>query len=156
LRESHTNVHNDQLEIRQQVNALLKAGLISESSSPFAAPVTMAFRISDGAKNRMCIDFRGLNKLVVPETYPFPSIDDIVVKTQGCSWFSALDINSAFWSIPLAQKDRYKTAFVTEDGQWHWNYLPFGIKVASPGVPEDPLHRVMKTQPYRFFNKLYR
>lgn len=124
--------YNDQLEIKKQVAALLKAGLISESSSPFAAPVTMAFRKSDGAKNRMCIDFRGLNKLVVPETYPFPSIDDIMVKTQGCSWFSALDINSAFWSIPMSKKDRYKTAFVTEEGHWEWNCLPFGIKVASP------------------------
>ncbi len=121
----------DQKEISRQVSALLKANLISESSSPYAAPVTMAFKKSEGERNRMCIDFRGLNKLIVPEPYPFPTIDDIIVKTACCTWFSALDINSAFWSIPIRKKDRFKTAFITLDGHLEWNCLPFGIKTAS-------------------------
>lgn len=122
----------DQEEIKKQVNELLKVELIEESCSPFAAPVTMAYRKADGEKNRMCIDFRDLNKLIVPETYPFPTIDDIVIKTQGCSWFTALDVNSAFWSIPIRMKDRYKTGFVTQEGHYQWKCLPFGIKIASP------------------------
>ena len=77
----------------------------------------MAFRKSE-KKNRMCCDFRLLNKIVIPETFPFPTIDDIVTKTTGCEWFTALDINSAFWSIPIHEKDRYKTAFVTLDGHF--------------------------------------
>lgn len=92
----------------------------------------MAFRKSEGEKNRMCIDFRALNRLIVPETFPFPSIDDIIAKTQGCTWFSVLDVNSAFWSIPMRPKDQYKTAFVTQEGHWEWCCLPFGIKIASP------------------------
>lgn len=123
---------DDQEEISRQINGLLKAGLIEESSSPFAAPVTMAFRKSENEKNRMCVDFRELNKLIIPETYPFPTIDDILQKTKGCEYFSSLDINSAFWSIPVRYGDRQKTGFVTQDGHFQWKCLPFGIKVASP------------------------
>lgn len=121
----------DQEEISRQITQLLKAGLIHESTSPYAAPVTMAFRKSEGEKNRICIDFRGLNKLIIPESFPFPSIDDIILKTKGCTWFSGLDINSAFWTIPIHEKDRYKTGFSTINGHFEWKCLPFGIKTAS-------------------------
>ena len=81
----------------------------------------------------MCIDFRELNKLVVPEAQPFPRRDDIVVKAGNCEWYSTFDINSAFWSIPLHEKDREKTAFVTQGGHYQWVCLPFGMK-SSPAI----------------------
>ncbi len=123
--------YEDQKEIESQVSELLKVGLVEESCSPFAAPVTMAFRKAENKKNRMCIDFRELNKLIIPQTYPFPLIDDIIVRTNGCKWFTALDINSAFWSIPVRTKDRHKTAFITQHGHWQWTCMPFGLKIAS-------------------------
>ena len=78
----------------------------------------------------MTIDFRDLNRLLVPEGQPFPLVEDMVVRARNCQWFSALDINSAFWSIPIRVKDRFKTAFVTQTGHWQWRNLPFGLKNA--------------------------
>lgn len=78
----------------------------------------------------MCIDFKELNKIIVPQTYPFPLINDIIVRTKGCKWFTALDINSAFWSIPVRIKDRHKTAFITQHNHWQWTCLPFELKIA--------------------------
>lgn len=123
----------DQNEIEDQVKNLLEANLIETSSSPFAAPVTLAYKREEGKKSRLCMDFRELNKIVVLEPQPFPLIKDILVKTSGCSWFSTLDINSAFWSIPLNKKDRHKTAFVTQNGHYQWRCLPFGLKT-SPAI----------------------
>lgn len=127
----------DQNEIERQVAELLKHGVIEESCSPFAAPVTMAYKkIGEGGskeKTRMCIDFRDLNKLIIPEATPFPIIDDIIPRTRGCSWFSVVDINSAFWTIPIKMEDRHKTGFVTQQGHYQWSSLPFGLKT-SPAV----------------------
>lgn len=133
----------DQLEIEHQIAELLKADLIEESSSPFAAPVTLAFKREDGKKTRLCVDFRELNKLVVPEAQPFPLIDDIILKTRNCHWFTALDINSAFWSIPVREKDRSKTAFVTQQGHWQWKCLPFGLKI-SPAIFQRILNNIVR------------
>ena len=113
---------------------LLNHGMIHESRSPFASPVTLQYKSTgDGPtkeKTRLCIDFRDLNKLIVPESYPFPLIEDILAKTRNCSWFSTLDINSAFWSIPIRKEDRPKTGFVTSQGHYEWSSLPFGLKTA--------------------------
>jgi len=42
----------DQKEIEFQISNLLNAGLIEESSSPFAAPVTLAFKREEGKKTK--------------------------------------------------------------------------------------------------------
>lgn len=124
----------DQKEIEIQISKLFEAGLIEESTSPFAAPVTLAYKkYSDGSrkKDRLCIDFSALNKIIVPESQPFPLIEDLIIKARDCYWFSVLDINMAFWSVPVRQKDRYKTAFVTQTGHYNWKCLPFGLKTSS-------------------------
>ncbi len=147
----------DQKEIEDQVTALFKAGLIEESTSPFAAPVTLAVKKqADGTqkKNRLCIDYSALNKLVVPESQPFPLIGDLIVKARDCQWFSVLDINSAFWSVPLRQKDRYKTAFVTQTGHYDWKCLPFGLKT-SPAIFQRILRNVLKRNDLDSFSANY-
>lgn len=94
----------DQEEIDNQVSNLLEANLIKESKSPYAAPVTLAFKREDGRRSRLCIDFRGLNEILVPESQLFPCIEDTIVKTRNCEWYSVFDINSAFWSIRYEKK----------------------------------------------------
>ena len=124
----------DQDEIQKQCTELLRNGMITQSSSPFASPVTMQFKkeglCATKVKTRMCVDFRELNKIIIPESQPFPLIDEILVKTRGCSYFSALDINAAFHSIPIRESDRYKSAFITQHGHYEWRSMPFGLKIA--------------------------
>lgn len=95
--------YKDPEEIEKQITELLKHGMIEQSCSPFASPVTLAYKKVDESgnkeKTRMCVDFRELNRLLVPEAQPFPLIEDIITKTRDCEWFSTFDINSAFWSI---------------------------------------------------------
>jgi len=119
----------DQREIGKQITELLHHKMIEQSCSPFAAPVTIAYKkIEEGKpkeKVRMCVDFWELNKLLVPKSLPFPLIEDMIICTRDCTWFSALDMNSAFWSIPIRIKDRFKTGFVTQNGHWQWCNLVY-------------------------------
>lgn len=133
----------DKQEIEKQVSKLLENGLIEESYSPFAAPVTLAFKKDENKKSRLCIDFRDLNKIVVPQAQPFPLIEDMVTKTRDCKYFTNLDINSAFWSIPLRIEDRSKTGFVTQEGHWQWTCMPFGLKT-SPAIFQRILSNILR------------
>lgn len=133
---------NDKKEIEKQIAKLLEKNSIEESYSPFAAPVTLAYKKNEG-KTRMCIDFRDLNKNVVPQAQPFPLIDDIIIRARNCKYFTTLDINSAFWSILLRIEDRRKTGFVTQDGHFQWTCLPFGLKT-SPAIFQRILSNILR------------
>ena len=133
----------DKKEIEEQIGKLLDNTLIEESYSPFAAPVTLAFKKEENKKSRLCIDFRDLNKIVVPEAQPFPIIEDLITKTRNCNFYSTLDINSAFWSIPLRIEDRKKTGFVTQEGHFQWTCLPFGLKTA-PAIFQRILSNILR------------
>ena len=52
--------------------------IIKEPYSPFTTSVTLAYEREEGKKNRVCIDFRDLNKNIVPQAQPFPLIDDLI------------------------------------------------------------------------------
>lgn len=120
----------DKIEIEEQVSQLLKHNLIEESYSPFAAPITLDYKREEGKRTRLCIDFRDINKLIIPQSQPFPLIEDLMTKTIDCKFFTTLDINSAFWSILLRIRDRQKTAFVTQEGHYQWTCLPFGLQTS--------------------------
>ena len=133
----------DQREIESQITQLLANGLIEESNSPFASPVTLAYKKEDGRRSRLCVDFRDLNRIVVSEPQPFPRIEYIVVKAGHCHWYSTFDINSAFWSVPLRETDRERTAFVTQSGHFQWTCLPFGLKI-SPSIFQRILSGIIR------------
>lgn len=133
----------DRKEIENQISKLLEKQLIEESYSPFAAPVTLAYKREENKRSRLCIDFRDLNKIIVPEPQPFPLIQDLIIKARNCEYFTTLDINSAFWSIPLRIEDRKKTGFVTQEGHFQWTCLPFGLKT-SPAIFQRILSGILR------------
>ena len=137
----------DKKEIDNQIQQLLQADLIEPSSSPFAAPITLVYKKEEGRRSRLCIDFKSLNRIVVPECQPFPRIEDIMERTIDCEYFSTLDINSAFWSVPVKEEDKEKLAFVTEDGHYQWKVLPFGYR-NSPLIFQRILSRIIKSRSF--------
>ena len=62
-------------ELKIQLQDILEKGFIRPSHSPWGAPVLFA-RKKDGTM-RLCIDYRGLNKVTIKNKYPLPRIDDL-------------------------------------------------------------------------------
>lgn len=97
----------------------------------------------ENKKSRLCIDFRGLNEVVIPQAQLFQLIEDLIVKTRNRKYFSSLDINSTFWSIPLRVDDRKKTGFATQDGHFQWTCLPFGL-MTLPAIFQKILSNILR------------
>ena len=104
--------------------------VIRPSKSPWASPVLLAAK--KGGKVRFCIDYRCLNDVTKKDSYPIPRIDDILSQLGGAKHFSTMDLTDAFWSIPVAEEDIPKTAFISKYGLWEWVSMPFGLANAPP------------------------
>ena len=73
-------------EINQQVDQMLKNGIIEPSDSAHNHNILLVDK-PDGNK-RFCIDFRTLNRETVPDAYPLPNVDNMFNQFRGCQYFS--------------------------------------------------------------------
>ena len=60
-------------ELKKQLEELVEKGFIRPSSSPWGAPVLFVKKKDESL--RLCIDYKGLNKVTIKNKYPLPRID---------------------------------------------------------------------------------
>lgn len=115
--------------IKEEVEEMLKNGVIRPSDSPYSAEIVMVKKQKTG-KWRMCMDYRALNQVTVPDCYPFPRISELIRSVQGATHFVALDLRCGYWQIPLEEESKKYTAFRCPAGFYEFNVMPFGLKNA--------------------------
>nr|GEU49921.1 putative reverse transcriptase domain-containing protein [Tanacetum cinerariifolium] len=84
-------------ELSEQLQELSDKCFIRPSSSPWGAPVLFVEN-KDGSF-RMCINYRGLNKLTVKNHYPLPRIDDLFDQLQGSNVYYKIDLRSGYHQL---------------------------------------------------------
>ena len=132
-------------EINNQIHQILGNGIIRPSSSPWASRVIIVQK-KDGT-TRFAIDYRELNDLTKKDSYPIPEMKDILDKLHGSEFFSTLDGASAYWSIPIAEEDIEKTAFVSPRGEFEFSVMPF-VLCNAPSTYERVIDSVLKNAPH--------
>ena len=91
----------------------------------------------------MCVDFRTLNKIVRPVSFPLPLIDDILSLLGDAKYFTALDLKSGYWQVQLEEGSKEKTAFACHRGLFQFNVMPFGLSNA-PAVFQELMNIVLQ------------
>jgi len=95
--------------LREFLDENIAAGFIHPSRSPHGAPVLFT-RKKDGGL-RLCVDFRGLNKITKKDRYPLPLIADLL-DCPGKAWvYTKIDLQHAYHLVRIAEGDEWKTAF---------------------------------------------
>lgn len=118
-------------EINRQCDEMLKLGLISESQSPWSAPVILVNKAGSQEK-RFVIDYRKLNDVTIDSFHPLPTMDEVLdtLADKQPKIFTTLDLKSGFFQVPLAPESRDKTAFSTQSSHYSWNVMPNGLRNA--------------------------
>ena len=75
-------------ELKKQLDAMLKIGLIQPSASPWRSPVLFVDKKDGG--NRLCTDYRKLNDVTIKNKYPLPKIEDLFDQLTGAKVFSKI------------------------------------------------------------------
>ncbi|CAF3957120.1 unnamed protein product [Rotaria sordida] len=122
--------YKDEQIQRDEINKLLKQGIIEESTSPWSSPIVLV-RKKDGTV-RFCVDFRKLNNVTTKDAFPIPRIDDIFDHLSQAEYYTTIDFKSGYFQVGLDLKDRPKTAFSTRDQHYQFTVLPQGVTNGPP------------------------
>ena len=119
-----------QQKVKEELDRMQELGVISKVDQPSPWCAGMVAVPKQSGQVRICVDLRALNENVAREFHPIPRVDEVLAQLSGATLFSKLDANSGFWQIPLAEQSRLLTTFITPEGRFCFNKLPFGISSA--------------------------
>ncbi|XP_077947560.1 uncharacterized protein LOC144388873 isoform X1 [Gasterosteus aculeatus] len=137
---------SDYDSVKNHINQLLETQIIRESCSPYASPIVLVKK-KDGSL-RMCVDYRQLNSKTRRDAFPLPRIEESLDALAGARWFSTMDLASGYNQVPVAKKDRAKTAFCTPFGLFEFNRMPFGL-CNAPGTFQRLMERIFGAQHFQ-------
>lgn len=126
--------------LRKYIQENIEYGRIRPSSSPAGAPILFVPK-KDGTL-RLCVDYRGLNKVTVKNRYPLPLISEILDRLSGAKYFSKLDLKDAYYRIQIQPGDEWKTAWRCRYGHFEYTVMPFGLTNA-PATFQNYIHTAL-------------
>ena len=103
---------------KTKIQEMLDLGIIRTSTLPYASPIVIVKK-KDGS-NRICVDYRKLNKVTVADPEPMKTPEDLFQRLGKSNYFSKIDLSKEYWQIPVAEEDVYKMAFVTPDENYEF------------------------------------
>lgn len=147
VRQRYRRLPPSQFEaVKAHIKQLLDGQVIRESCSPYASPIVLVKK-KDGSL-RMCVDYRQVNAKTRKDAFPLPRIEESLDALSGAKWFSTLDLASGYNQVPVAEEDKYKTAFCTPFGLFEFNRMPFGL-CNAPSTFQRLMERIFGDQSFQ-------
>ena len=112
----------------KEVQYMLKNDIIEESQSNWSSPCILVPKHDGGF--RFCTDFRKVNDKTKSDSFPIPRIDDCIDQIANAKFVTTFDMLKGYWQVPLTQRAREISAFVTPSGLYQYKVMPFGMKNA--------------------------
>ena len=112
----------------KEVQYMLENDIIEESQSNWSSPCILVPKHDGGF--RFCTDFRKVNDKTKSDSFPIPRIADCIDQVGNAKFVSTFDMLKGYWQVPLTQRAREISAFVTPSGLYQYKVMPFGMKNA--------------------------
>ena len=133
---------------KAQVSEMLEKILENDIIEPCEGPWTFPLIVAPKKNNqiRLCVDFRKLNAITKSDRYPIPPMYELLRDVQPGAVLSIIDLQSGFWQVPIAEKDKDKTGFCSPNGFYQFKRMSFGLKNA-PATFQRLMDNVKKMVP---------
>src|SRR6266542_2023731 len=85
--------------MKEEIERMLKDGIIKKSKSPWASPVVLVSK-KDGSI-RFCVDYKKTNAITIVDAHPLPIVNDTVDKIGGKKYYTLIDLASGYWQVKM-------------------------------------------------------
>src|SRR6202789_4034912 len=111
--------------LRIFIDENLNNGFIRPPNSPHGAPIL--FVKKESGELRLCVDYRGLNRISKKDRYPLPLLSDLLDTPKKARCYTKIDLRHAYHLVRIADGEEWKTTFRTRYGSFEWLVVPFGL-----------------------------
>ena len=129
--------------LREWLKEMERTGKIQRSTLPAGSPILFVPK-PNGRGLRLCVDYRGLHQVSIPNRYPLPLMQELQDRVQGAQWFTKMDLKNGFNLIRIREGDKWKTAFQTRYGLFEFQVMPFGLN-NTPSTFQDMMNHVLSS-----------
>lgn len=91
---------------------------------------------------RFCTDYRKVNCITKPDSYPLPRIEDCVDQVGAARYVSKFDLLKGYYQVPLTPRAQDISAFITPSGLYSYTRMAFGLRNA-PSSFQRLMNRVV-------------
>ncbi|XP_071943657.1 uncharacterized protein [Antedon mediterranea] len=114
--------------LQNEIDYMIKNDIIEPSCSAWSSPCILVPK--PDKSYRFCTDYRKVNAKSTTDSYPIPRIDDCIDRVGSAKFVSKFDLLKGYWQIPLTERAKEVSAFVTPMGLYQYKVMPFGLKNA--------------------------
>ena len=126
------------LEPVKEVTEWVNSFVIMEKKVPMDSSNAHSPGHSVQKKLWICLDPRALNEALKREPYYYTwSIEEILWKFHGMTWFTIADFNKGYWMVKLHQDSRKLTTMALDIGSFQGTRLPMSSIIAQDVSKEN-------------------
>jgi hypothetical protein len=111
--------------LREYLDNMLASGKIRRSTLAASAPIL--FVPKPNGTLRLCIDYRGLNKVTLKDRYILSPMSELRDRLGKGKYFTKLDLKDGFYLIHMAEGEEWKTAFRCHYGLFEYRVMTFWL-----------------------------
>ncbi|XP_029171893.1 uncharacterized protein K02A2.6-like [Nylanderia fulva] len=132
--------------VDREIDRLVKEGVLQETSAAeWATPVVPVLKKDNSV--RLCGDFSvTVNKQLLVNEYPLPTVDELFSTLSGGQKFSKIDLKQAYLQMEIHPADRELLTLNTHRGLYKCTRLLYGI-ASAPAIWQKEIETVLKGIP---------
>jgi hypothetical protein len=118
-------------QVKEELEKMERGGIIAKVTEPTPWVSPTVYARKPNGRIRVCMDpSRTLNLAIQREHFPMASIEDIVTRLSGSTFYTVCDAMSGFYQVKLTEESSKLTTFNTPFGRFRHIRMPMGISSA--------------------------
>lgn len=132
--------------VEQEIHSMVEKGvLVKVNRSEWATPVVPVMK--SGGRIRLCGDYKlTVNKSLVVDEHPLPTINEMFSNMAGGQKFTKLDLTQAYLQMSVRQEDQPMLTLNTHLGLYQPTRLMYGV-ASAPAIFQREISQILQGIP---------